>query len=218
MKDRDGIIMHTCTAESERIDSAAINRLPICRFEGPVSVVRDTDGLDEALLGLGRDSVLGFDTETRPAFKKGVRHAPALLQLAGSDRVYIFQLTVLGLPDSLRALLADEAVIKAGVALAHDVRELKTIADFTPAGFVELEKLARRAGLKNFGLRGLAAALLGVRISKKARLSNWAAAQLSPDQIAYAATDAWISRELYVRFEKAGCAVPAVPKTDPGAS
>jgi len=198
--------------ECERLDSAAINQLPMCRYEGPVTVVRDSAGMDEALRALDRNSVLGFDTETRPAFKKGVRHAPALLQLAGADRVYVFQLTALGLPDGLRALLADEARIKAGVSLAHDVRELKTIADFTPAGFVELEGLARAAGLNNFGLRGLAAALLGMRISKKARLSNWAASHLNPDQIAYAATDAWISRELYLRFVQAGhAATPAVP-------
>jgi ribonuclease D len=199
-------VMLNRIVESERFDSAAINRLPVFRFEGPVSVVRDRAGLTEALRDLDEERLLGFDTETRPAFKKGERHAPALLQLAGAERVYVFQLSVMGLPDQLRALLSDEARIKAGVALAHDVRELRTIADFAPAGFVELEQLARRAGLKNFGLRGLAAALLGVRISKNARLSNWAAPRLSPDQVAYAATDAWISRELYLRFEQGGCA------------
>ena len=206
------------TAEFERFDSAAINRLPICRFEGPVSVVRDKAGVLEALRELDGERLLGFDTETRPAFKKGVRHAPALLQLAGTGRVYVFQLTGMGLPDQLRALLADAARIKAGVALAHDVRELRAIADFAPAGFVELEQLARRAGLKNFGLRGLAAALLGVRISKSSRLSNWAAPQLTPEQIAYAATDVWISRELYLRFERAGCSgteIAAAPPLPP---
>jgi len=200
--------------ERERIDSAAINRLPVFRFEGPVSVVRDSAGLTKALRELHKERLLGFDTETRPAFKKGIRHAPALLQLAGAERVYVFQLSVLGLPAELRGLLSDEAHIKAGVALAHDVRELRTLEDFMPAGFMELEQLARRAGLKNFGLRGLAAALLGVRISKKARLSNWAAPQLTPEQIAYAATDAWISRELYLCFDRAGGAgteVAAVP-------
>ncbi len=197
--------MFNRTAASERIEAAAINRLPIFRYTGPVSVVRDRGGLIDALSVLEQERVLGFDTETRPAFKKGVRHAPALLQLAGAGRVYVFQLTVLGLPDALRTLLANGAYVKAGVALAHDVSELRTIADFAPAGFVELEQLARHAGLKNFGLRGLAAALLGVRISKSARLSNWAALRLSPEQIGYAATDAWISRELYLRFEQAGC-------------
>jgi len=194
----------------EYMDNVGINRLPICRYEGPVSVVRNQAGLSGALRALEAERLLGFDTETRPAFKKGVKHAPALLQLAGSGGVYVFQLAAVGLPAPLRALLADGARIKAGVALGHDVRELRTIADFAPAGFVELEKLARSAGLKNYGLRGLAAALLGVRISKKVRLSNWAAAHLSTDQIAYAATDAWISRELYLRFEQAGCAAAAI--------
>jgi len=209
--------VHKRISECERIDSAAINRLPICRFDGPVSVVRDKAGLTKALRELDGEHLLGFDTETRPAFKKGVRHAPALLQLAGAATVYVFQLAALGLPEELRALLSEETHIKAGVAHAHDVRELRTIADFVPAGFIELEQLARRAGLNNFGLRGLAAALLGVRISKSVRLSNWAAPQLSPDQIAYAATDAWISRELYLCFERAGCSSREMP-AEPGVS
>jgi ribonuclease D len=206
------------SADFERVNSADINLLPIRSYEGPVSVVRDQAALSAALSILAAERVLGFDTETRPAFKKGERHAPALLQLAGASGVFVFQLTVLGFPDELRAVLADTERIKAGVALAHDVRELRTIADFAPAGFVELEKLARHAGLKNYGLRGLAAAMLGVRISKKARLSNWAARQLTPDQVTYAATDAWISRELYLRFEQAGLESPAIQDTDPRVS
>jgi len=206
------------SADFERINSADINLLPIRSYDGPVSVVRDQAALSEALSSLAAERVLGFDTETRPAFKKGERHAPALLQLAGASGVFVFQLTVLGFPEQLREVLADTERIKAGVALEHDVRMLQTLAPFAPAGFVELGTLARHAGLKNYGLRGLAAAVLGVRISKKARLSNWAVRQLSPDQITYAATDAWMSRELYVRFEKSGFAAPAVPNTDPGAS
>ena len=206
------------SADCERINSADINLLPIRSYDGPVSVVRDQAALSEALSILAAERVLGFDTETRPAFKKGERHAPALLQLAGAFGVFVFQLTVLGFPEQLRAVLTDTARIKAGVALDHDVRMLQTLAAFAPAGFVELGTLARHAGLKNYGLRGLAAAVLGVRISKKARLSNWAARQLSPDQVTYAATDAWISRELYLRFEQAGVESPAIQDSDPRAS
>lgn len=206
------------SADFERINSADINLLPIRSYDGPVSVVRDQAALSEALSVLAAERVLGFDTETRPAFKKGERHAPALLQLAGAAGVFVFQLTVLGFPEQLRAVLADTERIKAGVALDHDVRMLQTLTEFSPAGFVELGTLARQAGLKNYGLRGLAAAVLGVRISKKARLSNWAVRKLSPDQITYAATDAWISRELYLRFEKAGLESPAIQDPDPRAS
>jgi len=201
------------TAEFERIDKAEINLLPIRSYDGPVSVVRDQDGLKQALKALAAESVLGFDTETRPAFKKGERHAPALLQLAGASRVFVFQLTALGFPELLRAVLADSERIKAGVALGHDVRMLQAMEAFEAAGFVELGTLAKKAGLKNYGLRGLAAALLGVRISKKARLSNWAVKRLTPDQVTYAATDAWISRELYLRFEKLGLDISAVSDT-----
>jgi len=203
------------THDYKRLDKAAINRLPLFRYDGPVSVVRDRGGLKKALSALEEETLLGFDTETRPAFKKGVRHPPALLQLAGAGRVYVFQLGAVGFPPSLRALLSDASRIKAGIAHGHDVRELRALADFQPAGFVELETLAKRAGLKNFGLRGLAAALLGVRISKNARLSNWSAARLTPEQIAYAATDAWVSRELYVRLVQGGAADQALAGAGP---
>ncbi len=197
------------SAEFERINKAEINLLPISSYDGPVSVVRDQEGLAKALKALAAERVLGFDTETRPAFNKGERHAPAVLQLAGASEVFVFQLMVLGFPEQLRAVLADTERLKAGVALGHDVLE--------PAGFIDLGTLAKNAGLKNFGLRGLAAALLGVRISKKARLSNWAVKRLTPDQINYAATDAWIGRELYLRFEKSGLADLEVPESDSGA-
>jgi ribonuclease D len=195
----------------ERINKAEINLLPIRSYDGPVSVVHDQEGLTKALKALAAESVLGFDTETRPAFNKGERHAPAVLQLAGASGVFVFQLTVLGFPEELRAVLADTERLKAGVALDHDVRMLQILEAFEPAGFIDLGTLAKNAGLKNFGLRGLAAALLGVRISKKARLSNWAVKRLTPDQITYAATDAWIGRELYLRFEKSGLADSAIP-------
>ncbi len=205
------------SADFERINKAEINLLPIHSYDGPVSVVRDQDGLTKALKVLAAERVLGFDTETRPAFKKGERHAPAVLQLAGAFGVFVFQLTVLGFPEQLREVLADTERIKAGVALDHDVRMLQELETFEPAGFIDLGTLAKNAGLKNFGLRGLAAALLSVRISKKVRLSNWAVKRLTPDQINYAATDAWISRELYLRFKKAGLADPAVQEADFGA-
>jgi len=205
------------SAEFERINKAEINLLPITCYDGPVSVVRDQAGLAKALKALAAERVLGFDTETRPAFKKGERHAPAVLQLAGVSEVFVFQLTVLGFPEQLRAVLADTERLKVGVALGHDVRMLQELETFEPAGFIDLGTLAKNAGLKNFGLRGLAAALLGVRISKKSRLSNWAVKRLTPDQINYAATDAWIGRELYLRFEKSGLADPVVPESDSGA-
>ena len=65
---------------------------------------------------------------------------------------------------------------------------------------VDLAALARARGIKAQGLRSLAASLLGFRISKSAQCSNWERDELSPQQIRYAATDAWVGRELYARL------------------
>lgn len=186
---------------SQRMSDEEINRLPSLSYEGEVKVIRDQQALVAAAAHLGREEVLGFDTETRPSFWKGRKYPPALVQLAGKEAVFIFQLKHTGLPAELCALLANPAIIKAGVALKHDVGELRHLAPFNPAGFVDLGDLARKLGLKNHGLRGMAGVLLGFRIPKGGtRTSNWAAESLSPAQIRYAATDAWVGRELYLRL------------------
>lgn len=184
----------------QRMGRDEINLCPIRRYEGPVHVVRSPEELTEALRLLERETLLGFDTETRPAYHKGQSYPPALLQLAGEQAVFLFQLKHLGLPPPLRSILAEPGIIKAGVALDHDLRELRKLAPFAPAGFTDLGRMAREAGLKNHGLRGLAAVLLGFRIGKANRTSNWSRDILDPGQIRYAATDAWVGRELYLRM------------------
>ena len=185
-----------------RISKDEINGCPMARWTGPVSVVRTRAGLAEAMTKLAGHTLLGFDTETRAAFRKGENYPPSLLQLASADEVFIFQLGHLGLAKSLRGILADPAIIKAGVGLDFDIRELKRMSRFTAAGFVDLGDRARKAGIKNHGLRGLAAVFLGVRISKGMQTSNWARDVLMPKQIQYAATDAWVGRKLYLVLEK----------------
>jgi ribonuclease D len=151
---------------------------------------------------LAGHTLLGFDTETRPAYKKGESYLPSLLQLACADEVFIFQLKHLGLARPLRGILADPAIIKAGVSLDYDIRELKKLSRFKAAGFADLGNLARKAGIKNHGLRGLAAVFLGFRIPKGAQTTNWARDVLTPQQIQYAATDAWVGRRLYLALEQ----------------
>ena len=187
-----------------RMSKDEINDCPIKRWTGPISVVRNRDQLTAAMRRLAGHTLLGFDTETRPAYKKGERYLPSLLQLAGDNEVFIFQLKHLGLPKPLREILADAAIIKAGVSLDYDIRELKKLSHFKAAGFMDLGNLARKAGIKNHGLRGLAAVLLGMRIAKGAQTSNWARDVLTPQQIQYAATDAWVGRRLYLALEQAG--------------
>jgi ribonuclease D len=184
-----------------RMSKDEINECPIKRWTGRTSVVRTKDELAAAMRKLAGHTLLGFDTETRPAYKKGESYLPSLLQLASDKEVFIFQLKHLGLAKQLCGILADPAIIKAGVSLDYDIRELKKLANFKAAGFMDLADLAKKAGIKNHGLRGLAAVFLGIRITKGAQTSNWSKDVLTRQQIHYAATDAWVGRKLYLAQE-----------------
>ncbi len=186
-----------------RMSKDEINACPMTRWTGRTSVIRSKDELGAAIRKLADHSLLGFDTETRPAYKKGESYLPSLLQLASDDEVFIFQLRHLGLAKPLREILADSTIIKAGVSLDYDIRELKKLSHFKAAGFMDLGNLAKKAGIKNHGLRGLAAVFLGERISKGMQTSNWAKDVLTPQQVQYAATDAWVGRRLYLAQEEA---------------
>jgi ribonuclease D len=179
------------------ISKEEINQKPLLEYGGIIHLIRSSEQLGPALEQIRRETLLGFDTETRPAFRKGESYPPSLLQLAGENEVWLFQLR--RLPDlaPLFALLAAPAICKAGVAIRRDISELRDLLPFEPAGFVDLGVAAEDRGFRNTGLRPLAALLLNGRISKKAQTSNWAAEHLDERQLRYAATDAWVSRRLY---------------------
>ena len=189
-------------AVRQSLSKEEINELPIYRYGGEIVQVDDAAGLHAAIERLRREKVLGFDTETRPSFRKGTSHQPALIQLACGDAVFLFLLRKLPLGPDLAALLADPAIIKAGVAIRDDMNFLRALYPFTPGGTVDLSDLARKNGLKVYGLRPLAACLLQARISKSARCSNWNNSELTEQQISYAATDAWVSRAIYLRMRE----------------
>lgn len=178
--------------------------LPIRRWEGETRVVVAAEEVDAALVDILAERVVGVDTETRPAFRKGEHHLPALAQVATARAVYLFQLRRMERPEALAELLEAPSIVKAGVALAHDLRELKQLFAFEERAVFDAGLVARRHGLGQSGVRNLAAIFLGARIPKGAKTTNWAAPRLSPAQIAYAATDAWACRELYLRFEALG--------------
>jgi len=191
----------TLAVEGEySISKDELNRLPIRAYEGPIRLVNDRDQVNESIEILAREEILGFDTETRPAFERGVFYPPALLQLATRSDVFVFQVQSLGGLGALRDILENPAVIKAGVALSDDIKQLNDCWKFKPRRFVEIGFMAKELGYKQTGLRSLAGLLLGFRISKKEQRSNWARANLSRSQIVYAATDAWVSRELYMHL------------------
>ena len=178
--------------------------LPIRRYEGRIVVVATREELEEARADLRRETIVGLDTETRPAFRKGESHLPALVQLATARAVYLFQLRRTEVFPVLAELLADPRIVKAGISLKDDLRALKQVFPFEEQNMLDLGHLARANGLGQTGVRNLAGILLGFRIPKGTKTSNWAARDLSPAQITYAATDAWACRELYLCFRSLG--------------
>jgi len=186
------------------ISKEDLANLPIRRYEGKVSLVETSRELEQARVDIRQERVVGLDTETRPSFRKGEVHLPCLVQAATAQAVYLFQLSRLDVFPALVELLAKPQIIKTGVGLAYDLRQLKQVFPFTVENIVDLGVVARRRNLGQTGVRNLAGMLLGFRIPKGNRTSNWAVPRLSPAQINYAATDAWACRELYLKFETLG--------------
>lgn len=180
-----------------------VNALPIRRYEGPVQVVDDPAA---AMADILQESVVGFDTETRPAFRAGESHLPSLAQVATARAVYLFPLRHRELAAAVADILGQEHIVKAGVALRDDLSALRKTIEFAEKSMVDLGVAAKRHGLQQSGVRNLAAMFLGFRIPKGTKTSNWARARLTPQQIAYAATDAWACRELYLEFRSRGLA------------
>jgi ribonuclease D len=179
------------------ITEEEVQNLPLTTFEKEIVVIECEEEVDEAFDYLRSQSYLGFDTETKPAFKKGQKHEVALLQLATKERAYLFRLNKLKLNGQIRKILSDKNIIKIGVAIKDDLIALKKKNNFVPQSFIELQELVKKYGIQNFSLQKLSAIVLGVRISKSKRLSNWESETLNEAQQKYAATDAWMALEVY---------------------
>ncbi len=189
----------TATTLPRKISKAEINELPMIAWEGRIEILNTPEEMTAAVETLMGESILGFDTETRPTFKKGEYYPPALIQLCTSDCVYLFRISEAGTFEPLLPILESETILKTGIGIKEDVKELRAVQTFNAGGFVEVSEITLKLGIENRGLRALAGLLLGGRISKAAQVSNWARKELDNKQIRYAATDAWVSRELYLK-------------------
>lgn len=181
-----------------------IEKMPLGSFPGKIQVI-DKNGIDfvRAIAYLGTQRVIGFDTETRPVFSPGQHHNHvALLQLSGAERAYLFRVGTMGMRKLLCAIMANPRIIKVGAAVHDDVRGLQYYQKFEAKGFIDLQKIAYEWGIRDKSVKKLAANILGVKISKSQQLSNWEAEELSPAQQMYAATDAWVCREMYLKLLK----------------
>lgn len=169
-------------------------------FEGRVLVVDSEETMAQAEKILVGQPIIGFDTETRPAFTKGQRYSLALLQLATESAAVLFRVQMCGLSPAIISLMQDPKVLKIGAAIRDDIRALNRVAPFAAAGFIDLQSIVGRWGIEELSVRKMAAIVLNFKVSKAQRLSNWEATKLTAAQADYAAMDAWVCREIYIQL------------------
>ena len=186
----------------ESISAEDLEKLELASFPGKIFVI-DAVGAEfnRAVNYLRTQKIIGFDTETRPCFSPDQpRYGVALLQLSGPGRAYLFRIKGTGMHRRLCNLLSNDRIIKVGAAVNDDIRGLQRYRDFEPRAFVDLQKIVPEFGIKDKSVKKMTAIILGFKISKSQQLSNWEAETLSEAQAKYAATDAWVCREMYLRL------------------
>jgi ribonuclease D len=184
------------------IDKEELKKLPLQAFPGSIHLIDSMAGLKKYLPALKAEKVIGFDTETRPSFRKGRVNQISLIQFATPFHAFLIRITALNLPVELIELFEDDSIIKVGAALHDDLIDLKRIRDFKARGFLDLQKYVEAFGIRNKGVAKLAGIVLGFRISKNQQLTNWDAEVLTPAQQEYAATDAWVCLRIYDELQR----------------
>ena len=181
----------------DKISNEQTALLPAVEFRGEIRIVEHERDIAAACKTLAEQPVIGFDTETRPSFRPGVTFRVSLLQLSTPTVCYLFRLNKIPLAKPILQLLEDRRILKIGADVAGDLRSLRQIRHFRDAGFIDLQAIAPEWGIAEKSLRKLSAIVLGRRVSKAQRLSNWEAATLTDKQQLYAATDAWVCTRIY---------------------
>ncbi len=170
-------------------------------FPGKIHLITSDQQLAKVADQLNSAAELGFDTETRPSFRKGEVYKVALLQLATENEAYLIRLHPITKFESLKSLFENPDIVKVGVAIRDDLKLLQKLFKFVPQNFIELQDLAKTKGLQNFGLRGMADEVLGATLTKGPKTTNWEAPHLTERQLMYAATDAWIGLKLFGKLK-----------------
>lgn len=183
------------------ITKAQINELPLDKFEGEIVIVDSAQKTTDALIDIEHENIIGVDTETKPTFKKGALNKTALVQIATRNKVYLFRLNKIGLPFELARVFENSKIQKIGIAVIQDMKELNDqYRPFKHNNVIDLNILCKSLDFKNIGARNLSGMVLGFRISKRQQTSNWEAQTLNEAQLRYAATDAWVAREIYLKL------------------
>lgn len=180
------------------ISKEEVNELPLGQFEGEIYLIDHPDQVEEAVDFLEEQHIIGFDTETKPSFKKGQFNHVSLLQLSTTEQAFLFRLNKVGFPDSIRNLMEKENLIKIGAAVHDDLKGLGKLTDsFYPQSFFDLNDELKKVGFHNVGVRNLSGMVLKIRISKSEQVSNWESEILTEKQQRYAATDAWACLKIF---------------------
>lgn len=179
------------------ITKEEINELEIKAYNGRITVVEESGHVKECIDEIRKHRIIGFDTESKPSFRKYSNHKVSLIQLAIPGDVFLFRINKTGFSRELVNLFEDPEILKVGVSIHDDILRLGALQSFNPESFVELQEISNEYGIESNSLRKLTAIILGFRISKSQQLSDWEASRLTKNQLIYAATDAWVSLEIY---------------------
>ena len=155
-----------------KFDKATINALPLVEYPYKINVILNEYEAERAVDYLLTCDILGVDTETKPAFRRGQNHKVALLQVATREQCFLFRLNHLGLPQSIIRLLSNRMVPMVGLSWHDDIMSLHRRAEFTPGWFIDIQDIIGNIGIEDKSLQKLYANLFGEKISKRQRLTN----------------------------------------------
>ena len=184
-----------------KIEKSLISTLPPCDITGEIIVIDRLEDVATAVDDLKQCTLIGFDTETRPSFRRGESNTISLLQLATDKRAYLFRLKKIGPNQLLKDLLESEEHMKVGLSVHDDFHSLNRWMPCRPKNFIELQKYVKAFGIEEMSLQKIYAIVFNKKISKRQQLSNWEAEELTPAQQQYAAIDAWACRDIYYKLK-----------------
>ena len=184
----------------QSISKEEIEKLPIQQFNGHIEVIDKPHQVGSMIKLIENEQVLGFDTETKPSFKKGRSNKVALLQLSTQNQAFLVRTSKIGLPREITLILENPAIAKVGLAIKDDLAGLQKLKKFRPQQFIELQSYVKDFDIQDNGLRKIAAIVLQFRILKNQQTSNWENGHLTEAQQIYAATDAWVCRQIYEKL------------------
>ena len=187
---------------AENLSNDEVNELPLYQFDGGIFIIDTFEKLDYYFPLLENQEILGFDTETKPSFKKGKNNPVSLLQITTKNEAFLIRINRIGLPEEIKKILADQGVKKIGLAIKDDIKILKDINNFEPNGFIDLQDYVEDFGIEAKSLKKITAIVLNKRISKSQQVSNWERNELTDAQKTYAATDAWACLKIYKKLNQ----------------